>query len=119
MKKTGGFEDLVVWLESKELAGLIYKAFSDLRDFGFKDQVQRAAVSVMNNIAEGFERGSDADFVRFLFVAKASCGEVRSMIFLAIDLNYLDKNSADLIIEKCRKLSRGLASFIKYLNRTK
>jgi len=60
-----------------------------LKDFGFKDQICRASVSVMNNIAEGFERRSDAEFKRFLFIAKGSCGEVRSMLYLALELRYI------------------------------
>ena len=115
MKNVEVFEDLVVWQEAKDLAGVIYKTFDGLRDFGFKDQIQKAAVSVMNNIAEGFERGSDADFLRFLFISKASCGEVRSMVYLARDLNYIEEDKANEIKEKCRRLARGLASFIKYL----
>jgi len=70
MKDMARFEDLWVWKEAKGLAVQVYKTFQKSRDFGFKDQVQRAAVSVMNNIAEGFERGSDADFIRFLYIAK-------------------------------------------------
>jgi four helix bundle protein len=117
MKKVEGFEDLVVWQEAKDLAGVIYKTFNGLKDFGFKDQIQRASISVMNNIAEGFERGSDADFLRFLYISKASCGEVRSMIYLAKDLNYIKESDGNIILENCRKLARGLASFIKYLKR--
>jgi len=67
----------------------IYQVLKDNRDFGFKDQIQRASVSIKNNIAEGFERSSDAEFKRFLFISKGSCGEVRSMLYLAKGLNYI------------------------------
>ncbi len=88
------FEDLVAWQKSRELAKEIYVvtnqgAFS--RDFGLRDQIQRAAVSVMSNIAEGFERGSPGDFHRFLVIAKASCAEVRSQLYLASDIGYLSE----------------------------
>ncbi|MFZ4548235.1 MAG: four helix bundle protein, partial [Bacteroidales bacterium] len=79
-------EDLEVWKESKKLALAIYSHFRPLKDFGFRDQICRASVSVMNNIAEGFERNSDKEFQRFLSISKGSLGEVRSMIILAIDL---------------------------------
>ena len=109
------FEDLRVWKEAKGLAVQVYKTFQKSRDFGFKDQVQRAAVSAMNNIAEGFERGSDADFIRFLYIAKSSAGEVRSMIYLARELNYVDNASADELIQKSRLVSGSISNFIKYL----
>ena len=72
------FEDLKIWQKSKDLAKSIYMQFSGIKDFGFKDQIQRAAVSVMNNIAEGAERNSSLEFQHFLFIAKGSCGEVLS-----------------------------------------
>lgn len=71
------FEDLVVWQKAKELTISVYQELKDCRDFGYKDQIQRAAVSIMNNIAEGFERNS---YKQFLYIAKSSCGEVRSMV---------------------------------------
>ena len=71
------FEDVKSWKVARELTRELYRIFKNNRDYSFKDQIQRASVSIMNNIAEGFERGSDADFKRFLFISKASCGEVR------------------------------------------
>ena len=71
------FEDILAWHKAKVLTVEIYKQFENSKDFGFRDQIQRAAVSVMNNIAEGFERKSNKEFAYFLYVAKGSCGEVR------------------------------------------
>ena len=119
MARIERFEDLLIWQDARILAGKIYNAFTASKDFGFKDQIQRAAISIMNNIAEGYERGSDAELIRFLFIAKASSGEVRSMIYLANDLNYMAKELADELMRDSIKLSRGIANFIKYLKSTK
>ena len=85
------FEDILSWQKAKLLTLCIYKSFKTCKDFGFRDQIQRATVSIMNNIAEGFERKGDKEFKRFLFIAKGSCGEVRSMVYLAHDLGYISK----------------------------
>lgn len=79
------FEELRVWQDARVLVNDIYKMISNCKDYGFKDQIQRASVSIMNNIAEGSEAGSDALFIRYLKIAKASCGEVRSMLYLCED----------------------------------
>jgi len=71
------FEDIIAWQKAKELAVKIYRLFETSKDYSFKDQIQRASVSVMNNIAEGFERKTNNEFKQFLFIAKGSCGEVR------------------------------------------
>ncbi|MCC7420233.1 MAG: four helix bundle protein [Planctomycetaceae bacterium] len=93
----------------------VYRDFSDegpaARDFGFRKQVQCAAVSIMNNIAEGFERDSDADFARFLSIAKASSGEVRSMYYVAEDLHYVTPDIAAERRGKLRQISAGITSF--------
>ena len=79
------FEDIIAWQKSKEFALEIYNLFENCKDYSFRDQIQRAAISVMNNIAEGFERKSNKDFQKFLFISKASCGEIRSMLYLAFE----------------------------------
>lgn len=79
--KVERFEDIFAWQKAKELTKEIYLLFEHCKDYGFKDQVQRAAVSIMNNIAEGYERRSNLEFKQFLFIAKGSCGEVRSMLY--------------------------------------
>jgi len=85
------YEELRIWQESRVFVCEIYKMLQNNKDFGFKDQLQRAALSIMNNIAEGFDAGSDKQFIRYLRYAKASCGEVNSMLYLCEDLNYADK----------------------------
>ena len=78
------------------------------RDFGFKDQIQRAAVSIMNNIAEGFESGSDAKFMSFLSISRGSCGEVRSMLYLCEDLGYCTKDEREKLQTQLRKITSGI-----------
>ncbi|MBE0649549.1 MAG: four helix bundle protein [Bacteroidales bacterium] len=115
MAKIETFEDLVVWKEARELVGIIYKEFGNSKDYSFKDQIQRASVSIMNNISEGFERGSNAEFIRFLFIAKASAGEVRSMIYIANDISYINSETTNDLLSRTRKLSGSISNFIKYL----
>ena len=91
----------------------------NLRDYGFKDQIQRAAVSVMNNIAEGFAYGSDPMFVKYLDISKASCGEVKSMLYLSEDLKYLSIEEANELREKAKSISAGINNLIKYLKQKK
>ena len=83
------FEDLICWQKSRELVREIYKAFKSLNDLGFKDQIQRASVSVMSNIAEGFESGTQQEFINYLYIAKGSAGEVRAQLYAALDIDYL------------------------------
>ncbi|HKK44590.1 MAG TPA: four helix bundle protein [Balneolaceae bacterium] len=114
------FEDLQIWKDSRIIVGDVYKLTSSndriSRDFGFKDQLHRAAVSVMNNIAEGFERDGDTSFKQFLGYSKSSCGEVRSMIYLAKDLGYIKTEEADDLINRLKVLSKQIYSLMKYLN---
>jgi len=111
------FEDLRIWREARIQAVNVYRDFgvgqTAERDFGFRDQIQRAGVSVMNNIAEGFERFSPAEFAHLLNVAKGSCGEVRSMLYLAEDLHYLAPDVALSRRESALQLSRGIESLAK------
>jgi four helix bundle protein len=87
------FDDLMVWQKSVELTISIYASLELINDFGLKNQIQRASLSISNNIAEGFERGSDRDFKRFLYIAQGSCSEVKSMLYVATRLNYLKNES--------------------------
>jgi len=116
------FEDLDVWQRGIELSQRIYKvtaspAFS--KDYGLRDQIRRAAVSVPSNISEGFERESPGDYCRFLLIAKGSCGEVRTQLYIATGLGYLNKEEADSLIADCGKLSSMLSNLVRAIqNRT-
>lgn len=109
------FEDIIAWQKTKELAVNIYKELRDCRDFSFKNQIQRALVSTLNNIAEGFERKGDKEFKNFLFIAKGSCGEVRSMLYLAVELDYINKNNFNNFYNASIEISRLISGFIKTL----
>ena len=109
------FEDIIVWQKAKDLSFNIYSTFGLNKDYGFKDQIQRASVSIMNNIAEGFERKGDKELGRFLFIAKGSCGEVRSMLYLAHELKYLSKKDFDNLYSLAVEISMMLSGFIKTL----
>lgn len=111
------FEDIIAWRKTKELTIDIYREFRNCRDFGFRDQIQRAAVSVMNNIAEGFERRGDREFKQFLFIAKGSCGEVRSMLYLALEFGYLSKDNFNKFYSLSLEISKLLSGFIKTLDK--
>lgn len=109
------FEDFTIWQDARKLVKDIYTLTSKIKDYGFNDQIQRAAISVMNNIAEGAESGSDSMFKKFLQIAKGSCGEVRSMIYVGKDLNYIDEVSANQLISDCQHLSASIAKLANYL----
>lgn len=115
MKKTQSFEDLIIWKSSKDLTISIYKLFQLSKDFGIKDQIQRASLSIMNNIAEGYERETDKEFIRFLYIAKGSCAEVLSIVILCKELSVLESAVASEIMVACKRLSTGIYNLIKYL----
>jgi four helix bundle protein len=110
------FEDLTIWQDARELAKLVHISFLTIKDYDFKYQMERAAVSVMNNNAKGFERYTKAEFARFLQIAKASNAEVRSMTYLAEDFNYLSNENAGEIMKLCMKIKTGIINLIKTLN---
>ncbi len=109
------FEEIKVWQRARELSVEVYKTFSTIKDYGFRDQIQRAAVSVMNNIAEGFERKGNKELSRFLYISKGSCGEVRSMLQLALDLRYISKEDFSKLQLISTEISKMLAGFIRAL----
>lgn len=118
--KAERFEDLVAWQKARTLTREVYrvtKLESFARDFGLSGQIQRAAVSIMSNIAEGFERSNLGDFQRFLLIAKASCGEVRSQLYIAFDIGYISevefKQLCEMSIEVSRVISGLLTSVQK------
>jgi len=118
-KKLRSFEDLVAWQKARELTKQIYlltgkKPFSE--DFGLRDQIRKASVSVMSNLAEGFERGSRAEFHQFIVIAKASCAEVRSQLYVALDVGYIAQAIFHEVLNLATEVSRiigGLRSAVK------
>jgi len=112
------FEDLLVWQKGIELVKEVYRVTGDgrlSRDFGLRDQIQRAAVPIPTNIAEGFERGSRKEYVRFLYIAKGSAGEVRSLLRVARELEYLEAAQHEQLQSQVLTVSRFLANQIKSL----
>ena len=107
------FEDLEIWKEGIRLALKTYEALKSCKDFGFKDQIQRAAVSIPSNISEGFERQTNKEFIQFLYIAKGSCGELRTQTYLGYQLQYIKEDDYIVILEKTKSLSSMLGSFIK------
>jgi four helix bundle protein len=113
--KIENFEDIEAWKEARQLVREIYGYLKECRDFGFRDQMQRAVISIMSNIAEGFERGSNKEFVQFLTIARGSLAEVKSLSYAAVDIGYLDEMQNNLILERCNRLGNLINGFIRYL----
>lgn len=108
-QKVERFEDLIAWQKARQLASDIYRITSHgefAKDFGLRDQIRRAAVSVMSNIAEGFDRGSRSEFHQFLVIAKASCAEVRSQLYVAQDVGYSNQENFNTANSNTSELSR-------------
>jgi four helix bundle protein len=119
MTSIKNFEELIAWQKARELTGSVYELtrhdkFS--RDFGLRDQIQRAASSVMHNIAEGFESGSDPEFVRFLKMARRSAGEVQSQLYLALDVDYItedERQKAHALAVEVKRLINGMMTYLR------
>ena len=109
------FEELKTWIYAKELTLLVYKLMRENRDYGFKDQLQRATVSIMNNIAEGSEYNTPQSFIKYLYIAKGSCAEVRSMVYLCKELNYCTEDQFQQLLSKCKIISSAINNHILYL----
>ncbi|MCG2695118.1 four helix bundle protein [Candidatus Parcubacteria bacterium] len=112
---TKNFEDIIPWKKSQKLSVSLYKIFRDNRDFGFRDQIQRASVSISNNIAEGFDRRGNKEFKQFLYIAKGSCSEVRSMLYIALELEYLSKSEFNEFYNLTVEISKLIQGFINSL----
>jgi len=113
MSRVERFEDLIAWQKARELTKRIYEVTRQgdfAKDFGLKDQIQRAAVSIMSNIAEGFERGGRAEFHQFLSTAKASCAEVRSQLYVALDAEYLSQSAFDQLQSLAEEVAKILGA---------
>jgi four helix bundle protein len=107
------FEDLEVWKRSSRLCVEVYKELATCRDFGFKDQITRCSLSVPSNIAEGFERGSNKDSVKFFYYAKGSCGELRTQTYIGIKIGYIDKEKGLNWKREAEEVSRMLSALIQ------
>ncbi|MEQ9441562.1 MAG: four helix bundle protein [Cyclobacteriaceae bacterium] len=113
-KKVDRFEELEVWQESTELAVTLYKHLKNCKDFGMRDQMQRAVVSIASNIAEGFDRQSQKEFIQFLYIARGSCAEVRTQLHIAAKVGILQSTEAETLKEQTRKISAMLYNLIQY-----
>lgn len=114
------FEDLEIWQEARRLAQVIYQLAIETElkvDFRFKAQITASSGSVMDNIAEGFERDGNLEFRQFLSIAKGSAGEVRSQLYRAFDYGYIDQNKFEELKTDYEKLSGKINNFILYLNK--
>ncbi len=120
-KRAKCFEDLHIFQEARKLANQVYEVTRMgpvSRDYALVDQMRRSAVSVMSNIAEGFERGTDAEFTHSLFIAKGSCGELRAQLLLAQDQKYFSAEECEDASGRCRQISAGISNLIRYLRRS-
>ena len=120
--KVQRFEDLIAWQKARELTKRIYqltKLEPFCRDFGLSNQIQRSAVSIMSNLAEGFERGSSSDFHKFIVIAKASCAEVRSQLYVALDIGYLNEDTFNEINQLALEVSKIIGGLKSSVNKAK
>ena len=108
------FEDLDVWKRSSRLCVSVYKELINCKDFGFKDQITRCSLSVPSNIAEGFERGTNRDSNKFFYYAKGSCGELRTQIYIGIEIGYISKETGLIWKSETEQLSKMLSALIKH-----
>ena len=115
------FEELEIWKDARHLTQEVYmisKASPFSKDYGLRDQIRRASVSIMSNIAEGFERGGNQEFVQFLYIAKGSCGEVRSQLYVALDQEYVDRKVTDDLLVILKRLSVMIKHLIDHLKQS-
>ena len=110
------FEDMDVWKKSKKLSVSVYKELSELRDYGFKDQITRSGLSIPSNIAEGFGRSSDKDKRNFLNYAKGSCAELRTQVYIGIEIGYIEQDIGSSWLKETNEISAMLSSLMKYLS---
>lgn len=112
---TQSFKDLIAWQKSHDLTVDVYKTLRDCKDYSFRDQIQRASTSIMNNIAEGYARRSDKAFKNFLGISKGSAAEVESMVLLALSLSYVDEVSGSRLVQQAVEVQKILTGFINKL----
>jgi four helix bundle protein len=112
------FEDLEIWKLARELYRFVFEICSEIpfvNDYKLRDQIRSSSGSISDNIAEGFERGGNKEFIQFLYVAKGSCGETRSQLYRAFDSRYISQDLLNELLEKTVELSQQISNFIKYL----
>lgn len=123
MATINSFEDLEIWQKAQELGALIYKLSEENikinKDFSFKDQIKRAAISISNNISEGFEYSNNNDFFRYLRISKGSCGEIRNCLLFSIKINYCTPDEVSPLINFSKTLSSQIGGLMKYLKEKK
>jgi four helix bundle protein len=120
MKKIKRFEELIAWQKARELTKQIYsttKSGPFSKDFGLRDQIRKASVSIMSNLAEGFERGGRSEFHQFVVIAKGSCAEVRSQLYVALDAEYITQEQFEVLMKLGSELSRILGGLRASLQR--
>lgn len=118
MARIERFEDIEAWKLARRATNRVYEVSSTepfCRDFALVNQIRRASISVMSNIAEGFERDGNKEFIQFLAIAKGSCGEVRSQLYIAADRRYIDESTFKEIAELLIEASRTISGFMRYL----
>ena len=121
MGKIQKFEDILAWQKARELTREVYahsKTGVFAKDFGLKDQIQRASVSIMGNVAEGYDRGGDKEFIQFLSVSKGSCGEVKSHLYVALDQQYINSPQFNQLYNSADEVGRLLGGFMAYLKQS-
>lgn len=121
MAKIERFEDIEAWKLARDSTKLTYEISSTgdfSRDFGLRDQIRRSSVSVMSNIAEGFERDGDREFVQFLAIAKGSCGEARSQLYVALDQGYISQEQFDTAYRSLNEAGKRIGGFMRYLQQS-
>ena len=107
------FEDLDLWKRAARLSADIYRALAELRDFGFRDQITRSGLSIPSNIAEGYERNSDKELALFLNYAKGSAGELRTQIYIGVDIGYIDREIGKRWLQEADEISRMLHAMLR------
>jgi len=113
----GRFEDLEIWQRGVKLSSRIYALLSSCKDFGFRDQITRSGLSIPSNISEGFERRSNKEFIRFLDIARGSCGELRTQLYIGIEAGFIDRNTGEELIGETKELSAMITGLIKKIEK--
>jgi four helix bundle protein len=119
--KIDRFEDLEIWKDARELCKFIFQITSSEpfnRDYRFRDQIRASSGSIMDNVAEGFERGGNKEFSQFLSIGKGSCGETRSQSYRAFDYGYIDQTTLYQLLDKTTNLSKQISNFMAYLKKS-